>query len=276
MLNPYRRTVCLKGSLGACLVTGTEKIRCGYGNGDCLLLDFRHRLFAVADASERFTQASYLLVEQLIEAVLESGPPETEPEFNALLERVWSRQPFIHKTTLSCVRLMDSPGSPVAMIANNGDSSVRVIDPATHRVLYRTCADMNFAGRSKHPNPVVTRPLKGTGSVLMLATDGISDVRKNSNTGMTNPPHRLGGWITRRVRRASPKREIDDIGAMALTAGAMTDTAGEILIMGGTQPAVETAFGRLDGQATALDRWRPIKAWKSCPDLLATAGIRIV
>jgi hypothetical protein len=77
MLNPYRRTICLEGRLGACLVTGTEKIRCGYGNGDCLLLDFRHRLFAVADASERFPQASHLLVERWLEAVLESGPPET-------------------------------------------------------------------------------------------------------------------------------------------------------------------------------------------------------
>ena len=175
MLNPYRRTVCLKGSLGACLVTGTEKIRSGYGNGDCLLLDFRHRLFAVADASERFPHASHQLVAQLIGALLESGPPETEPEFNALLEGVWSRQPFTHKSTLSCVRLMGSPGSP-----------------------------------------------------------------------------------------------------MALTAGATDDTAGEILIMGGTQPAVETAFRRLDGQATTLDRWRPIRAWKPYPDLLATAGIRIV
>jgi hypothetical protein len=276
MLNPYRRTVCLEGRLGACLVTGTEKIRSGYGNGDCLLLDFRHRLFAVADASERFPQASHLLVEQLLEAVLESGPPETEPEFNALLERVWSRQPFTHKSTLSCVRLIASSGGPAAMIANNGDSSVRVIDPGTHRVFYRTSADMNFAGRSQHPNPVVTRPLEGTSSLLLLATDGLSDVREKSSTGMTAPPHRLGGWISTRVRRACGKREIDDIGAMALTAGAMEDCAREILIMGGTQPAVETAFSRVDGQATALDRWRPIEAWKAYPELLATAGIRII
>ena len=137
---------------------------------------------------------------------------------------------------------------------------------------FRSAGDVNATGWWT----VFTRPLEGTGSVLVLATDGISDVKGNSGTGMTVPPHRLGGWIARRVRQASREREIDDIGAMALTAGAMDDTAGEILIMGGTQPAVETAFGRLDGQATALDRWRPIKAWKSCPDLLATAGIRIV
>ena len=51
MLNPFRRALRLPGELGAGLITGTEKIRSGFGNGDCLLLDFRHRIFAVADAA---------------------------------------------------------------------------------------------------------------------------------------------------------------------------------------------------------------------------------
>ncbi len=34
----------MDGRAGAILVTGTDKIRSGYGNGDCVLLDFRHRV----------------------------------------------------------------------------------------------------------------------------------------------------------------------------------------------------------------------------------------
>ena len=81
MLNPCRRSVCLPDRLGACLITGTEKIRCGYGNGDCLLLNFHQGVFAVADATERFPQASRILLERLEAEISVAGPPTNETEF---------------------------------------------------------------------------------------------------------------------------------------------------------------------------------------------------
>ncbi|WP_319404751.1 hypothetical protein [uncultured Desulfosarcina sp.] len=275
MLNPFRRSFMLPGKLGACLVTGTEKIRCGYGNGDCLLLDLRHGIFAVADTSERFPQASRLLLEGLAATVCQKGPPEDENEFNSLLSQVWSNQQFIHKTTLSCVVLLENGAGPTAMVSNNGDSSVTILASDSGAVRYRTVADMNFAGRSTRPNPAVTHSLKGTPTAIVLATDGITDLGKIPLNGLSDPPHRIGDRIAGRLHRGKARREIDDIGAVALTPDIMNDATGDIIIMGGTLPGVETTFAQRNGWRTAADRWATTMAWKPYPELLAMAGIQI-
>ncbi|MCB2149180.1 MAG: hypothetical protein KQI81_22050 [Deltaproteobacteria bacterium] len=275
MLNPFKRSFMLPGKLGACLITGTEKIRCGYGNGDCLLLDLRHRIFAVADASERFPQASRLLLEGLAATVCQNGPPKDENEFNSLLSQVWSNQQFIHKTTLSCVVLLENGDGPTAMVSNNGDSSVTILASDSGAVRYRTVADMNFAGRSTRPNPAVTHSLKGTPTAIVLATDGITDLGKIPLNGLSDPPHRIGDRIAGRLHRGTARREIDDIGAVALTPDIMNDATGDIIIMGGTLPSVETTFAQRNGWSTAADRWATTMAWKPYPELLAMAGIQI-
>jgi hypothetical protein len=272
MLNPYRRTIRLPGRLGASLVTGTEKIRCGYGNGDCLLVDCHHRIFAVADASERFPQASRLLVERLAGEIRDNGPPQNETEFSALLQRIWARQKFIHRTTLSCVAVINHGAGQAVMVANNGDSSVRIVAPDNGRILYRTGADMNFAGRSRLPNPVVTRDIEHSGATLLLASDGIADVRGNPCGDLSGRPHRLGDWIAERTVRT----EFDDIGAIALTPSAIDDTAKGIIIMGGTRPGEETSFAGGKGRNALPDRWDDIPAWKPFAELLSGAGIQII
>jgi len=274
MLNPYRRAICLPDKLGACLVTGTEKIRCGYGNGDCLLLDFHHRVFAVADATERFPQASRLLLERLAAAIAEAGPPEDENTFNALLDRVWSRQKYIHKTTLSCVVLVDGNDGPAAMLANNGDSTITFLDPNEGQVLFRTRADMNFAGRSKHPNAVTTHHLNGCRPAIVLATDGLSGIGDMLSTQITRSPHRIARHITDRTGPPSQPAEIDDIGAIALATDVPVREA-HTIIMGGTRPGKETDFLQSAGRKPAMDRWDAIKVWQQAPELMDLAGILI-
>ncbi len=276
MLNPFKRSIMLPGKLGACLVTGTEKVRCGYGNGDCLLLDLRHRIFAVADASERFPQASRLLLEGLTAEVCQKGPPDNVNEFNSLLSQVWSNQQFIHKTTLSCVILMESDDGPMAMVSNNGDSSVTILASDSGAVLYKTVADMNFAGRSTRPNPAVTHSLKGTPTAIVLATDGMADLGKIPLNKFSDPPHRIGDRIAGRLHNDIAGREIDDIGAVALTPDVLNDTVEDIIIMGGTLPGVETTFAQRNGWSTSVDRWAMIMDWKPFPELLAMAGIQIM
>ena len=56
LINAAKRMVRQKGALSALLVTGSDKVENGFGNGDCLLLDFSRLIFAVSDASERYTQ----------------------------------------------------------------------------------------------------------------------------------------------------------------------------------------------------------------------------
>ncbi|WP_319524890.1 hypothetical protein [uncultured Desulfosarcina sp.] len=274
MLNPYRRSICLPDKLGACLVTGTEKVRCGYGNGDCLLLDFHHRVFAVADATERFPQASRLLIERLAAAIAETGPPRDENTFNALLERVWSRQKYIHKTTLSCVVLVNGNDGPAAMLANNGDSTITFLNPSDGKVLFRTRADMNFAGRSKHPNAVTTQRLNGSRPAIVLATDGLAGIGGILSTKITRRPHRIAQWIADRTRPPALPPEIDDIGAIALAPDVPIRET-QTIIMGGTRPAAESSFTQTSGYSPTMDRWNSITAWQQSPELLELAGIQI-
>lgn len=274
MLNPYRRAICLPDKLGACLVTGTEKIRCGYGNGDCLLLDFHHRVFAVADAAERFPQASRLLLERLAAAIAETGPPKDEDAFNALLDRVWSRQKYIHKTTLSCVVLVDGENGPAAMLANNGDSTITFLNPEDGEILFRTRADMNFAGRSKHPNAVTTQRLNGRRPAIVLATDGLAGIGGTLSSKITRSPHRIAHWIADRTRSPALPPEIDDIGAIALATDVPVREA-HTIIMGGTRPGKETDFLQSAGQKPAMDRWDAIEVWQQAPQLMDLAGIQI-
>jgi len=274
MLNPYRRSICLPDKLGACLVTGTEKIRCGYGNGDCLLLDFHHRVFAVADAAERFPQASRLLLERLAAAIADTGPPKDEDAFNALLDRVWSQQKYIHKTTLSCVVLVDGNDGPAAMLANNGDSTITFLNPDDGKILFRTRADMNFAGRSRHPNAVTTRHLNGSRPAIVLATDGLAGIGGTLSTKITRNPHRIAHWIADRTRPPALPLEIDDIGAIALATDVPVREA-HTIIMGGTRPGKETNFFQSASQKPAMDRWDAFKVWQQAPELMDLAGIQI-
>ena len=274
MLNPYRRSVYLPDRLGACLITGTEKIRCGYGNGDCLLLNFHQGVFAVADATERFPQASRILLERLETEISAAGPPTNETEFERLLSRIWSQQKFIHKTTLSCVVLQTKNKEPAVMLANNGDSSITVLNPGNGPALVRTAPDMNFAGRSRSPNPVSTVRLEHPGATIVLATDGLNDLGDMQKAAAERQPDRLVPWIRDRLKAASRPLEIDDIGAIALVANgpaAKYDT----VIMGGTRPAEESGFVQSACHQPAMDRWDSIAAWRQSPEIINLAGIQI-
>jgi hypothetical protein len=49
MVNAAERTLVKGDAACAMVLTGSDKIRSGYGNGDCRLLDFRNRVFALSD-----------------------------------------------------------------------------------------------------------------------------------------------------------------------------------------------------------------------------------
>ena len=275
MLNPFRRSIRLPGKLGACLITGTEKIRCGYGNGDCLLLDFRHGVFAVADATERFPQASRHLLERLAAELDRSGAPTSASQFDRLLARIWSRQPFIHKTTLSCVVLPPNGRTGPALVANDGDSTVTVVSAGSNEILYRTGVDMNFAGRSRIPNRVETLGLEDPKAAILLTTDGISSALLGSYAGIADHPDEVPDRIAGGIERHGDGAEIDDIGMIALSCQRLNGSSSETIVIGGTTPGLETAFVNGGGENTSMDRWAPIERWKTDPALLAKAGISI-
>lgn len=274
MLNPCRRSLRWPAALGAGLVTGTEKVRCGYGNGDALLLDFRHRIFAVADAGERFPQASRRLLMRLAAALECHGAPENGMDFHTLIDRVWSRQKYIHKTTLSCIAMVNRQDGPAVMVAHNGDSSITILAPDGRTVLFQTAPDMNFAGRGQAPNPVITHRLGTLRPTIVLATDGLAHIGPLPPPILTGRPQQIGDWMNRQTHGDAGGREYDDIAAIALVPDALFAAREDTIIMGGTLPGEETAFRQARKRGTIPDRWEPIAAWQRLPDWLALAGIR--
>ena len=75
----------MAGAVCGGISTGTDKIRSGYGNGDCLYFDFEHMVFAVADGTERFPWASRDLLNRLSESLAKSGTPDTAEGWKELI-----------------------------------------------------------------------------------------------------------------------------------------------------------------------------------------------
>jgi len=97
MINPAKRMVKQKGSLSALVITGSDKVENGFGNGDCLLLDFSRLIFAVSDGSERYPQASRILLERFAEVLSEQ---DISPDISVLkksIEAIYTGQKYTHK-----------------------------------------------------------------------------------------------------------------------------------------------------------------------------------
>src|SRR5512137_495004 len=149
-INPLKRTLRVEGALSGSIFTGTDKVRSGYGNGDCLYFDFGHRVFAVADGTERFPWASRDILCRLADSLATAGVPETAAEWKSLINRrVYAGQKYQHKTTFSCVAFSGDGDEVTVKVAHGGDSRVVEIDSVTGRALFQTERNMVFAGRSK-------------------------------------------------------------------------------------------------------------------------------
>ena len=157
MINPFKRLVRIGETTGAALYTGTDKIRSGFGNGDCLLLDGASRVFAVADAAERFPEASRKLLLRLSSLVSDTKGPLDASDLGDIVQQIWAKQKFLEKSTLSCVALKSAGKNCIAHIAHGGDSCVILADTQSGERYFQTSVDMNF-GQSK----VILDFLKGT------------------------------------------------------------------------------------------------------------------
>jgi len=105
VINPSRRILKMPGAMCGGISTGSDKIRSGYGNGDCLYFDFDHLVFAVADGSERFPWASRDLLSRLSDSLSRSGVPDTVRGWKDMMNtEVYAEQKYQHKTTFRLCR----------------------------------------------------------------------------------------------------------------------------------------------------------------------------
>ena len=138
-INCAKRAIIVPNQASACLITGTDKLESGYGNGDCLLLDLKSRFFAVSDSSDRWPTASRDFLLRLTKNLSQAEmPPVTREQWRTLVNAAYARQPYNHRATYTGVTIHQQDGRPTAIISHGGDSLVLVLNTETKTVKFQT------------------------------------------------------------------------------------------------------------------------------------------
>jgi hypothetical protein len=285
-INPAKRILKMPGAVCGGISTGSDKIRSGYGNGDCLYFDFEHLVFAVADGSERFPWASRDLLNRLAESLSRTGAPETVRDWKDLMNKeIYSGQRYQHKTTFSSVAIKREGEDVLLIIAHGGDSAVTVMNSATGSICRQTGRDMNFAGRSKGIVDVTQYRIADHDSRVLLSTDGFDDLwrfcRRRSLLGSGQdvfaryPVDSIGEMIDQILRENMDSFEYDDIGFIIIDPYRTERIDGMAVIMGGTRPYEEQQY-LAKYKSGSHNRWVLDGQWRDHDDLFAGAGIRVL
>lgn len=228
LLNASRRSLKAGSYAAGFIVTGTEKVRCGFGNGDCLLFDFEHDTFAVADGSERHPYASRKLLKCFGEELAAGNEAPTVDELQEYIRRIYQKQEYNQKTTFSCISFVREQEEMHAAVASGGDSIVMILDLYERERRFRTAADMNFAGRSISEAPVNLIRINPDRDRIVLATDGFADYIRQV-FGVQSPEEFsmlydesievIIDILTDSLEGLSGKIEYDDIGFLIIDPG---------------------------------------------------------
>ncbi len=270
-IHPEARIVVKEYEYGALLVTGRDKITCGYGNGDCLLLNMKHLFFALSDSTERYSRASRDILERLCEEVDKKGVPEHKEEWLDLVNDVFAHQKYHHKATFSLAALRRNATGASICIINGGDSTVHIVNKVTGRVEYRTEPNMNFAGRSKKISGVMELSLKGDGYRLVMASDGLADVARFCGKDVTemvgtflshDNVHEIPEKLRELIRSADlggTAGNYDDFGIIVIDPMSLKTDSDAQIVMGGTDPGEEDAYQRRIADSSSGDGWISLK-----------------
>ena len=253
MLNVSRRWLMVQEILGASLVTGTDKIASGFGNGDCILVDLHNRVFAVADGTERHTRGSRVLLERFRDTFSRGDRPRTRDEWQAAIQDVFDRQDYHCKTTFSMMALGHTERcGDVAYVFNGGDSMVLAANRENGNLSHASDVDMNFAGRSKIPGPVKECKYNPLETRFILATDGLNDLLRPFNEAFNRTlpsllrernPAMIPGMVEERISALKTGyRSYDDVGLLVIDTGYIHEAGRGCVIMGGTTPQQESIF----------------------------------
>ncbi len=288
MINAAERTLVKGDAACAMVLTGSDKIRSGYGNGDCLLLDFNHGIFALSDGAERYARASRLLLERLSEAIEEDGAPGSVDEWREFANRVFSCQRYQHKATFSCAALAGAPDARRLIVTQGGDSMVFVVNRFSGEIVYRTAVNMSFAGRSKTVANVTEVDLGKGEYRIVLCSDGLLDVARFDGrdiagllsstalrTSMRNIPGRVKKIISDSLEREE-KKDYDDISFIVLEPSLLEAESGLRIVMGGTSPGEEEEYQQRVLPERIFNRWLGVDEMAAQSSLINSCGIRIL
>jgi hypothetical protein len=285
IINPSRRILKMPGALCGGISTGTDKIRSGFGNGDCLYFDFEHLVFAVADGSERFPWASRDLLNRMSESLSRSGSPDTVDGWKDMMNlEIYSGQKYQHKTTFSCVAIKREGDAIILIISHGGDSAITVMNSVSGSIYRQTRRDMNFAGRSKEIVDVTQYRAADRDSRVLLSTDGFDDVwrfclRQSLLGGASDVfmRYQIDGiceMIHGVLEENKGSFEYDDIGFIIIDPFRVEKIEGTAVLMGGTRPHEEKRFQEQYPHG-CYDQWITALRWNEYADVLTGAGIQI-
>lgn len=284
-INAAKRILRQKGALSGGIFTGTDKVRSGYGNGDCLYFDFHHRVFAVADGTERFPWASRDILCRLSDALRQAGVPKTAADWKALInDKVYSGQKYQHKTTFSCVAVRDDDEDIALTVAHGGDSAVLVMDSVSGAILFQTERNMVFAGRSPEIVDVMEHRLTDGNARVVLFSDGFDDllrfcIGRSFLCGLTDafvsvPADCVGEQLHRVIEENCGAFEHDDISCLVMDPFRLVRLDEGRVLIGGTQPHEEKHYRAGNGNGLS-DRWLPQERWAEAADTFLKSGITI-
>lgn len=278
LANPARRSVIMEGAVSACLVAGADKAASKMGCGDCLLLHFPSRFFAVADGSERFPSAGREFLGRLAAMLGGEPAPASAEDWLALVNRAYAEQPYHRTAAFAGAALCAIKGRPHAVVIHGGDCLAVIADEKSGEVLFETPADMNFAGRSEKASGAVALPLATGKERIVLASDGLSDVARLAGLALSglfgaaagfsvdSVPRKLARFLARRAGDMNH----DDIAAIVIAPRKIPAELSLSLLLGGT-----TAYGEADFSAADLpDAWQDVSG-APASEALALAGFHM-
>ena len=282
-LNVSRRSFRGGGYAAGFIVTGTEKVRCGFGNGDCLLFDFLHDTFAVADGTERCPRGSRELLERFYrELSSEEGTPGIE-KLQEYVSTIYREQNYNAKTTFASVSLIGEGDNLFAAIASGGDSLIMILNTEERVRRFKSVADMNFAGRSTTAATVNLVQVNPACDRIVLATDGFADYLRQvfgiESPEKFNPLYdedivSVIEMLTESFEGLPAGIEYDDVGLLLIEPGRRDPLNRLCVITGGTTSAEESRFMGFEKEEMP-DLWLSPPDWQGYQEIIKKAGIGI-
>lgn len=285
MINAALRMVSLGERAGAILVTGTDKIRSGYGNGDCVMMDFDHSVFALSDSTERYSRGSREFLQRLYAALASKGVPHDIAAWRALVNEVYAVQDYRHKATFSCAALREGADGIVLTALNGGDSSIAVVNVQSKAIKYMSSPDMNFAGRSTKISHVAEVQISRD-CLVAIFSDGIADIARlteqsvieliadASRRGVETVPARMREVLEKILGNSSV--EYDDAALVVFDPFSCAKKGDGVIIMGGSTPQEETRYQTHVRPSAKWDRWMEVDEIMGNDELARECAIRII
>ncbi len=288
MIKAAERIIVKEEAAGAVVITGTDKIASGFGNGDCLLLDFKYQLFALSDSTERYPKASRELLERLSVLIEKEGVPEDRDEWLNCINVVLSMQLYHQKTTFSSVALRPDAEGTTVYVIQGGDSMIFIVNGDSGAIEYQTKPDMNFAGRTKSFTAIDEHHIGAGNYRILLCSDGFSDIARLLGKSVEDVavciatryqvhdiPERVREMVdTCEIKCA--KRDYDDISLVILDPAKVAGNGELRVIMGGTSAYEEEIYQNKVLPDRIINKWLGVEEISSHVNLMDSCGIRVL